>query len=318
MFTNALVMASLLPLSPVNWNSDVTVDFLVVDNAGTAISNAVIMTRTQRDRLGNLGHAGPAQRKIGATTDANGRASIKFPCYSGEFSSSVSAEGFYLEEKKYQRFKYASDSVYFAHLLEHEKSLTFVLYHQKNPIALYSNFGYDDIRLPILGERIGYDIKVGDWVPPYGRGITTDFFVKYTESCTNGVLTGRSEILFDGLNGAYRMKCLPSTTIWSDYSADAAAEYLTHFEMEVRFRNDGRFLDREHDILAGDEYLVLRTRAVANAAGGVKSANYSKIRGPMKIFKYFHFEQSCFNPTPNDTNLEFDERRNLAPRRRKR
>ena len=111
MFTNALVMASLLPLSPVNWNSDVTVDFLVVDNAGTAISNAVIMTRTQRDRLGNLGHAGPAQRKIGATTDANGRASIKFPCYSGEFSSSVSAEGFYLEEKKYQRFKYASESV---------------------------------------------------------------------------------------------------------------------------------------------------------------------------------------------------------------
>ena len=31
MFTNALVMASLLPLSPVNWNSDVTADFLVVD-----------------------------------------------------------------------------------------------------------------------------------------------------------------------------------------------------------------------------------------------------------------------------------------------
>ena len=318
MFTSLFVAASLPFFALLPWNSNVRVDFRVVDNEGNAVSNAVITTCTQRDRLANLGHAGSVQRKLLATTDAEGRASSEFPCYSGEFSSVVSAAGFYSEEKKNLRFKYASDSVCFAHLLEHGKEITFTLYPKKKPIALYSNFGYDDIKLPVLGERIGYDMKVGDWVSPYGSGSTVDFYVKYTEFRTNGVLVGRSELLFDEPNGAYRMKSPPSTSIWSHYHADIAAEFLTHFEIEVNLKEDGSFLDLKHDILEEDEYLVLRTRTVTDATGKLKSANYSKIRGPMKIFTYFHFEQSCFNPTHNDSNLEFDDKRNLAPRRRRR
>ena len=118
MVTNLLLTASLLSSIPTNWNSNVEVRFRVVDDAGLIVSNAVISTNTQRDRLANLGHADSPQRKIIAITDTNGCARIEFPCYSGEFSSQVSGERIYSEHKKDVLFKYARDSVYFAHLLE--------------------------------------------------------------------------------------------------------------------------------------------------------------------------------------------------------
>ena len=92
MVTNLLLTASLLSSVPTKWNSNVAVRFRVVDDAGLIVSNAVITTNTQRDRLANLGHAGSPQRKIIAITDTNGCARIEFPCYSGEFSSQVSGE----------------------------------------------------------------------------------------------------------------------------------------------------------------------------------------------------------------------------------
>ena len=134
MVTNLLLTASLLSSVPTKWNSTVAVRFRVIDDAGLIVSNAVITTNTQRDRLANLGHAGSPQRKIIAITDMNGCARIEFPCYSGEFSSYVSAMGFYPEHKKNLRFNYARDSVFFAHLLEHEKHLSFTMRKTLNPI----------------------------------------------------------------------------------------------------------------------------------------------------------------------------------------
>ena len=64
MVTNLLLTASLLSSIPTKWNSNVAVRFRVVDDAGLIVSNAVITTNTQRDRLANLGHAGSPQRKI--------------------------------------------------------------------------------------------------------------------------------------------------------------------------------------------------------------------------------------------------------------
>ena len=89
--------------------------------------------------MATLGHADSPQRTIIAITDTNGCARIEFPCYSGEFSSQVSGERIYSEHKKDVLFKYARDSVYFAHLLEHEKDLSFTVRKKVNPIPMFCN-----------------------------------------------------------------------------------------------------------------------------------------------------------------------------------
>ena len=164
MVTNLLLTASLLSSIPTNWNSNVEVRFRVVDDAGLIVSNAVISTNTQRDRLANLGHADSPQRKIIAITDTNGCARIEFPCYSGEFSSYVSAMGFYPEHKKNLRFNYARDSVFFAHLLEHEKHLSFTMRKKLNPIPCFGYGAGDRIKLP---EKMDALVLTWKKVPGY-------------------------------------------------------------------------------------------------------------------------------------------------------
>ena len=60
-----------------------------------------------------------------------------------------------------------------------------------------------------------------------------------------------------------------------------------------------------------DECLILRTRCHFDEKGNLVSCHYSKIYGKIEIFGWLNFMSSAFNPTPNDTNLEFDARRNL-------
>ncbi len=53
-----------------------------------------------------------------------------------------------------------------------------------------------------------------------------------------------------------------------------------------------------------------RVRTVLDEKGRVKSALYGKIYGDFNSFYYY------LNPTPNDTNIEFDPNQNLLPNQR--
>lgn len=313
MVTNLLLTASLLSSVPTKWNSNVAVRFRVVDDAGLIVSNAVITTNTQRDRLANLGHAGSPQRKIIAITDMNGCARIEFPCYSGEFSSQVSGERIYSEHKKDVLFKYARDSVYFAHLLEHEKDLSFTVRKKVNPIPMFCNRTGYYLKVPNGNGRFGFDIKENDWVHPYGRGKIQDFQIDYCCSLTNGNKRIEGSILFPGDGcGAYKLKKMPFG-FCSVYNADTNAVYNQRFDF-VREITPTNFIEKT-DVLCDDEYLVLRTRVKKDTQGVIVSANYSKIYGMFAIDRILYFRESFFNPTPNDPNLEYNGE-NLAPRRR--
>ena len=60
--------------------------------------------------------------------------------------------------------------------------------------------------------------------------------------------------------------------------------------------------------------MVLRTRSVTNETGVITNCNYSKITGPMSVFRTVRFHNMIFNPNPNDPNLEFDVSNNLSRR----
>lgn len=274
MVTNLLLTASLLSSIPTNWNSNVEVRFRVVDDAGLIVSNAVISTNTQRDRLANLGHADSPQRKIIAITDTNGCARIEFPCYSGEFSSYVSAMGFYPEHKKNLRFNYARDSVFFAHLLEHEKHLSFTMRKKLNPIPCFGYGAGEDFPFPLKNGRFGFDMEKGDWTVPHGKGEVADFILRREES--NGVY--RAVLEFEGpFNGAYKQKQESSTSFKSTYRADTNHVYAQTMDIWTKKRM-GKETVRSQ-FVSDEEYLVIRSRSVVDADGNLKSCNYSKIYG---------------------------------------
>ena len=306
MVTNLLLTASLLSSVPTKWNSNVAVRFRVVDDAGLIVSNAVITTNTQRDRLANLGHADSPQRKIIAITDTNGCARIEFPCYSGEFSSYVSAMGFYPEHKKNLRFNYARDSVFFAHLLEHEKHLSFTMRKKLNPIPCFGYGAGEDFPFPLKNGRFGFDMEKGDWTVPHGKGEVADFILRREES--NGVY--RAVLEFEGpFNGAYKQKQESSTSFKSTYRADTNHVYVQTMDIWTKKRM-GKETVRSQ-FVSDEEYLVIRSRSVVDADGNLKSCNYSKIYGGITAYRYFQFMTMVFNPKQNDANLEFDTQRNL-------
>ena len=309
MVTNLLLTASLLSSIPTNWNSNVEVRFRVVDDAGLIVSNAVISTNTQRDRLANLGHADSPQRKIIAITDTNGCARIEFPCYSGEFSSYVSAMGFYPEHKKNLRFNYARDSVFFAHLLEHEKHLSFTMRKKLNPIPCFGYGAGEDFPFPLKNGHFGFDMEKGDWTVPHGKGEVADFILRREES--NGVY--RAVLEFEGpFNGAYKQKQESSTSFKSTYRADTNHVYAQTMDIWTKKRM-GKETVRSQ-FVSDEEYLVIRSRSVVDADGNLKSCNYSKIYGGITAYRYFQFMTMVFNPKKNDANLEFDTQRNLRRR----
>jgi len=59
----------------------------------------------------------------------------------------------------------------------------------KNPIAMYAKNllqeGSGPLKVPVESEEIGYDLKVGDWVAPHGRGIVEDLIFFYESEFQN-------------------------------------------------------------------------------------------------------------------------------------
>ncbi len=191
--------------------------------------------------------------------------------------------------------------------------MTAVVRRVVNPIPMYAK--RVETVLPTVNAACGYDLMVGDWVEPYGRGACGDlvfrvdgrrvlswtdcegslamFFSRPKDGfhIRNGIVIGGScfpwpyQVPEDGYNGnaSLNMGYAPLRGLYS--SNETAACFL-------------------------------RVRTVTNEFGRIISAHYGKVPGPIKFdvregqsgwigFTYY------LNPTPNDRNIEFDPKRNL-------
>jgi len=183
---------------------------------------------------------------------------------------------------------------------------------------------------PKMGEEIGFDLLVGDWVEPNGKGKVSDLFVRFESQFVNeeDFKTGLT-IRFSNPNDGF-----------------CSLDKLTGEESLLRYPR----------VASGDEYLVKNIFFAANSADVVRervpvgyifrirskvdpqtqaivSAFYGKVvslgkygarSAPIKIVPYvwknrmidstpaFQFNYYV-NPTSNDRNLEYDQHTNLAP-----
>ena len=297
----------------------VSVSVEVRDEAGLPISNAVVSVSTQKKLMFGYGSRPDHFEWTSNVTDEAGMASIGFDCCTADFSCQASAQGYYGEKIGKGRFAAVENQDLTMRFLSVSTNLSFVLRRKICPIPMYSHGAMLNLRIPSWGNYIGYDLMRCDWVTPYGSGETADFEILFQREEAEGIVKRMGKMRFaqDGA-GAYVSKKIVSDGLVSAHVADTNAVYGTEFESMI-------CVDRRHpaestvkDIISEEEYMVLRTRPKLDLEWNVISVNYSKIYGPIRIDKEFHFGQSSFNPTPNDPNLEYDVTRNLNRKSRNR
>jgi len=179
-----------------------------------------------------------------------------------------------------------------------------ILKERKNPIPMYAKDV--DITMPSTNAWHGFDLAMGDWVVPNGRGVTNDFLLKVVGSQTSRLeyncflylafsnqMDGVVPITVDAGCG----RKLPSNNEAPTNGYENARTWHTE-------RHGRTVVDDRHD---GMMY-YFRVRTVTNEQGVIVNALYGKIYGDIGFLRFV----SYLNPD-GTRNVEFDPNRNLIP-----
>jgi hypothetical protein len=171
------------------------------------------------------------------------------------------------------------------------RNLNFVLKKVGKPTAMYAK-RINSLTVPAFNRAIGYDLMIGDWVGPYGKGINADLFFteKHTDPQSGYILSISFPKPGDGIQEFTVPDAEKGSGLRSSHEAPVGSYQPEAAQTEMT--NPSR-----------NFYFRVRTKLDEN--GNVVSARYGKIYGDLAQFIYY------FNPTPNDRNVEFDPKQNL-------
>lgn len=282
----------------------VTITFKVLDEAGAPIEGVRIETIVETEKSLSRWYGSPQYDRIVKTTDSNGAATSVFECRNGDFGISIRAIGYYEEGSSAERFAAEYDMQSNRYVFaEKIKNLKYVLRKIKNPVEIKTSHSLK-WRIPLKEGAYPFDLEMGDWVSPRGKGKTADLEVVYSQAGNSGTNKMCRGVLRFFNGGAYTRVKYRSKSFQSDYEADTNAVYTSEFPFEY---NHDKSRDSKHirgDVLGDSEYFVFRVRERRDEEGRIISANYGKIYGKLKTFGCLYYERGFFNPTPNDPNIE--------------
>lgn len=227
-------------------------------------------------------------------------------------SYSVIKSGYYRTWNEYD-FTDLSGVLGFRRWQPWNPQITVVLKKKIKPVSLYvkSLMSGESIKIPKLNEPIGFDLKEGDWVVPYGSGVYKDFIFQLKGkviSSTEYDLTLELSFLNDG-DGIQSVSANPRFGSELRLSHQAPMEGYKKKLVQRYARTPKSFLYYD---FPEDRNYFFRVRTEKDEEGNVISALYGKIHGNIK----YDFEEKVsfqyyLNPNPNDRNLEFDYQKNL-------
>ena len=148
-----------------------------------------------------------------------------------------------------------------------------VLPRQINPRPLFVKFynGNPDrgLHFPQSNAWFDYDLKVGDWLTPHGKGTVADFRIKITSLPNQGEM--QWELSSIDANGGF---ATPSHLLkYSELKMPHQAPATGYVKSVV--------LTNQEDPM--DVALFIRSRVQVDGAGKIISAHYGKIQGPVAI-----------------------------------
>lgn len=172
--------------------------------------------------------------------------------------------------------------------------------------------------VPEDGKPIGYDMVVGDWVSPYGKGQQSDivFTTKFSSKDSKNFTVVFDVFFPSELNGIQPMHSGydegEGSLLISDHEAP-----LDGYKPQISCtggRRDGAYsFQLPHAYNVAGYYFRIRTKLDEN--GNIKSAMYGKIYGAFKYGRRFDTKTNfTFNYylNPDETrNMEFDPDKNL-------
>jgi hypothetical protein len=232
-------------------------------------------------------------------TDENGEIHLEHNC-AGDLNFSIKKDGYYKSVFRYWFFKNGYNCVKDGRWIPWNPTVEVFLKEKKKPTDMISKTF--DRPIPAQGSPIGVDLRIGDWVSPFGKGVHSDVQLQYQRSQNNdtGKIRDEFSILFTNVSdGAYMARKDIYSTFKSPYVADDEAEYLKeyHYMVEGKSRKQ----------MGADELMVFRSRSILNANGSFNNAHYGVIYGDIQFalgrnrsVRFFYM----FNPSPNDRTIE--------------
>ncbi len=282
------------------YGANAKVVFQILDDEGRAVKDAHVgMGYDESSQDSNL-------------TDEKGMCSLEVKTI-GEIYYGVKKDGYYTShgQIKFYNRKDWGKCVKDDKWQPYGATQTVILKPKKKPIPMTSYWyetSPETLTQPITSP-IGFDLQVGDLVKPYGKGVVSDFLF------SQEVKDGRNFATMTFPNpqdGGYIKEKDEFSAFVSDYQAATNNVYLSEFVFDRKSEGLKIFFDTT---LTKKQYLVLRTRTKVNEKGEVIEAYYSKLYGSASFTHpscpvYLRL-QAFVNLTPNDTNLEFDPKKNL-------
>ena len=165
------------------------------------------------------------------------------------------------------------------------------------------------LRAPATNSWIGLDLKLADWVKPFGKGEISNVELNVL---WDGLPPDKSKLCIYNMrvcgrnNGLYWGDKISESEYAEAFAADIQRVFVTTNFVYEYYRKS--WATPKEDFWDNHE-AIFRLRTITNDRGGVLSANYASIRNcaisPGTRGRGALIElRRVFNPTPNDTNLE--------------
>jgi hypothetical protein len=174
------------------------------------------------------------------------------------------------------------------------------------PIPMYAK----EVRthVPDLDKPVGYDLTIGDWIAPYGKGIQSDILFKaHFDKSNSDESDFTLTVSFPNQKDGIQEFSAPTYYLGSQGSAlrsseEAPADGYQPEWIQTDNRKSGQPAMTRQDL---NRNYYFRVRTKVDDRGNIVSAHYGKIYGDFMTFKYY------LNPTPNLRDIEFDPKQNL-------
>lgn len=135
--------------------------------------------------------------------------------------------------------------------------------------------------IPNFGTAIGFDLEKGDWVAPYGTGVSKDFI--FTAEKENGCASSYILSFSNGKDGIQECQLMDTTSIYRwPYEAPLDG-YMGVLKKEIRYSFDKKVSQDFALKKDSDVNYIFRVRTKCDQDGNVVSALYGKIRGELKM-----------------------------------
>jgi hypothetical protein len=310
------IMPILLAFGLYGQEAKVTVH--VTDENGIAVSNSQAVAQFQNALKPGEGQGTGRPTEVRGLTDTNGLCVLTGNGTDGSVGVGILKDGYY----------YGNAEVSFTngdHILNRwlpwNPTVEVIIQKKGVQVPMYAR-KVNEVKIPTENQPVGFDLMVGDWVAPYGKGATSDLLIKF-ESKPQPEVPPREIRPFDvtltlsfsnegdGIQSVFVPQHV-HTGLRLPRQAPAGGYEPTLMKHQQTERGQVPHIE-----FRDDQNYFFRVRTKKDAQGNIVSALYGKIAGDFNqesggivargwlSFTYY------LNPEPNSRNMEFNPKQNL-------